>query len=588
MIQLDAKYMKYIYYIVMIILVHLLPYGSTFLIKMITLDSLFTSIQSIYTYMNNKSITDSQVILQEPVYTSSLLDRYIYYAIQFILYKAACLFMWRADLKILYYAILTTLVPPLLNRILKSKLFDKIRKRKENIMKIVLSKQIASLVQFTSSTYLSKEITIHYQELLPLFDNYNETISYLTHIAKNTIMTLVLNYVRTYSNKAYYKLIKYIYNYKMNENVKSYTPQTAKIVLSNIVNKKKWKSLLNANVYSAILCLYQENSSNVHVLTRLMTKIKNKFTKMMAIYTISSFFGNIYFVPIISSGLRLHNTDNRILNRENILKYSIHTIAPFVCGHNYILTSMICQFGYDMIFNNVVLTILQYGYKKVKNIINRIIIRNWVYNKFLIATVVHILLYNKYVINGNATQLSTYISSIMLMLDDINKITIYTMLLLSGYISNFNTLHLLCGAGISYAALGYREFIGEEINKLYILMDKQFEITKKTNYTKQKLYRKVKYMQAKYMQTKYITDMQIFKKLKNEPAQSLQSTNKNKFLLEPKKVSLPTKLGEMIKSSVFNLSNTQFIDAISVENDMGGSIKIIDNYIDDSDDDVYR
>lgn len=249
---------------------------------------------------------------------------------------------------------------------------------------------------------------------------------------------------------------------------------------------------------------------------------------------------------------------------------------------------MICQFGYDMIFNNVVLTILQYGYKKVKNIINRIIIRNWVYNKFLIATVVHILLYNKYVINGNATQLSTYISSIMLMLDDINKITIYTMLLLSGYISNFNTLHLLCGAGISYAALGYREFIGEEINKLYILMDKQFEITKKTNYTKQKLYRKVKYMQAKYMQTKYITDMQIFKKLKNEPAQSLQSTNKNKFLLEPKKVSLPTKLGEMIKSSVFNLSNTQFIDAISVENDMGGSIKIIDNYIDDSDDDVYR
>ncbi len=545
-----SKYLEYVYYIIILLLVHLLPYGSNFLIKMITLDGLYTSLHSIFTYINAKPLTESQLIEDDPVYNSSLLDRYIYYIIQYVLYKGTCLFLWKPEIKVLYYIILTTLVPPIFNWILKGRLFDAVRKRKESVMKIILSKQIASLVQFTSKTYLNKEITIHHKEMLPLFDNYNETITHLSQIATNTAVMLVLNYVRTYSRKVYYKLIKYAYNFKMGENARSYTPESARKLLTNIVDKKDWEGLLNANVHSAIITLYKNNNKSVDVFKKIATKIQNKFTKTMAIYTISSFFKNIYIIPTLSTGLFLYNKKNRKLNRHSVIQHIIYAISPFVSGDSYLLTSLLCQFGYEAIFNSVVSTVAKYVCCSIKNILLNMVKKNWKYCKYLLAVLTQILIYNKFGGVSDTSKLSVYISTIMFMLDDINKMTVYLLLLLSGYISNFNTLHLISNISIAYLGLAYRDYIRSEVNNLKEIIDTQLRITKKINGIKHGVYSCVNKVGSKFGKIKIFGDD------------------------EKKKI-----MDNFIKSNVFELSNTQFIDAISVDNDVGSSIHIVDDFI---------
>ena len=94
--------------------------------------------------------------------------------------------------------------------------------------------------------------------------------------------------------------------------------------------------------------------------------------------------------------------------------------------------------------------------------------------------------------------------------------------------------------------LAYRDYIRSEVNNLKEIIDTQLRITKKINGIKRGVY------------------------------SCVNKVGKIKIFGDDEKKKI---MDNFIKSNVFELSNTQFIDAISVDNDMGSSIHIVDDFI---------
>ena len=68
-----------ILYPMIVLITSFLSLQYNFLLKMITMDSLFNAIHFLQTYINN-NLSESQIIVRSgTLYNGSLLDRYIYY-----------------------------------------------------------------------------------------------------------------------------------------------------------------------------------------------------------------------------------------------------------------------------------------------------------------------------------------------------------------------------------------------------------------------------------------------------------------------------------------------------------------------------
>ena len=547
------KYIKYIYYVLFIFLMKSLIPNSNLLVEMITLDGLYSSIHAITAYVSseNKDMTESQIITMEPLYTSSALDRYIYYGLQYCTYKLLSWFFWIPDstsMSLLNYSIILTIIPPLLNIILKTELFNKIRKKKEAVIKTILSKQITNIIQFSSKTYLDKDIVIDYHEIIALFDSYDDTIVYMQYMVKNALIILVLNYVKMYSKTIYYKMIKYAYIYKTGEEIKSFNSITAKKALNEMVNKKRWSDLLNANIYNAILCLFQENIDKVEIFKKLRIKLRNKITKMTAIYTIASFLNSPVLIPLLSIGLYMFNDNNRELTRKNVFKCAIYYVMiPYsFYTESYFLSNIICHFGWEFINNKVVKSIATYADDRTKHILSTVYEKNKEYNKFMILSLTHIIVYK---------QIS--LSSILLVMDDVNKSNLYGMLLFVGFISKMNMIRLLCNTGIVYICWGYRDQIGDELNKcIPTIKDIILKNLKVKHHLGciNKIYSN-KEKKVIDIKSNYIDNIEEF------PSDSYYSDeDEDESHIENIKET-------KVNTSVFRLSQEDFIDAISVGDD---------------------
>ena len=441
------KYIKYLYYVLMIILVKL--FTPNMLLGMVSLDGLYSSIHSIVSYIKNTD--ETQKVSVRPIYKHPILDRYICYTIHFITYKMLCWVFWIPDstmTRVFSYLSMLTVIPHILNNILNSYTFQKIKKGKKDIIKTISSKQMANLVQFFSKTYLDKEVTIDYKEILPLFDNYDVTVSYLQSILKNTVITSLLNFLKIYAKKIYYKTVKYIYIYKTGDGIKSFNPNTARKALETMIENKNWGALLDTSIYNAIICLYQENTERVDIFGKLWIILRNKIAKLSAIYTVASFFSNPMLIPILSAGLYLCSEENRRIIRKNIIKYAIYLACVPYCytTGSYILTSLICQFGYNFIENSAVSTTVSFICNTPIQTIQNICSKNKQYSIFIPA----MLIYTVY---------SSFHLPLILVVDDPVKICVYITFQIANYMSGTNIMHLICSAGIVYVIVGYREHI---------------------------------------------------------------------------------------------------------------------------------
>lgn len=421
------------------------------LLKMISLDSLFTSINFFRVFLNN-NITESVIINKTgTLYKGSILDRYIYYIIQYMSYLILCNAFWCSDINILYYMILFSTMPELLNHILSSNLFIIIRQKKEDIIKLIIAKQCTNLIKFFSKTYLNKDIVIKHKEILILFNDYQKTVQYSVEALKNAGLIIVFTYVKNSYPNFYYQVSKYIYAYKTGGDLtSSFNKDSAIELLNNIVENKRWSELTKPNVYGAIIYLYQINEEKSDTLSRFITTTKYKFISTCAIWGLTSFSKQIVVAPILSLFMLLYKRNNILGNLPVLI---IATIFGYFTD-NYFITSIICQIGYLLLTNKITIAVLHFLIKQFRKKMYIIHQRNITVFLPLIFMFIYTTMFSQMI------NIQTFLMLVVNILytyfgnNNVKNLIIYVLLLFFSSLSDFNIFHIIFNTLIIYFTVG--------------------------------------------------------------------------------------------------------------------------------------
>ena len=423
-----------------------LNYNYDIFFKMVTYDSLFSAIYNIKNLIN-QNLTESQIIQKSyTLYEASLLDRFLYYVVCQLAYTLIKRFFWMNNIKIIYYGLLLSIVPPIINKILNSKLVQALKKRKEEYIKNVIAKIMSYLTTVYAKIYLDRDISVKYTEFLYILKDYKETLEYALEIVKNCVVILTLAYVKKYSIKMYYTIIKYIYNYKTGEFLETYNNNTAKKYLINIIDNKKWAELKKPNTCKAIIYLYQNNYEETDLIKKILNSFNFTLIKMFAVWTFSSLVENIYIIPIISFFVTIcRKYLNKINYDQALQELSIEVFSGILSlwYPNYILISVVCHYGSIVLYNKGSLTLIKMLIENIKLLCNHIFQNNeeWLLSYFV--TILYLITLKFLEIRNMYLIIVLNILTISIMSVDLQKQIIFGLLLLSTYFSNYNFLHVL-------------------------------------------------------------------------------------------------------------------------------------------------
>lgn len=431
-----------------------------FLLKILTLDSLFNAIHFIKIYINS-NLSESQIIVHtNNLYSGSLLDRYIYYLGIYLIYKIVCIFMWTSNIYWLYYLFMLSIAPGIINKIFDSNVFLRIRLIKEQFIKIIISKIFTYIIKFYSKLYLNKDVNIKYHEIIILFEDYRDTVNYFQNVLKNILIILGLSYVKSYSTKMYYGIIKYIYNYKTGDMLISFNGLSAKQCLINIIDNKKWHELSKPNAYKAILYLYQINNAKSDLIKNLITKFNISLIKMFTTWTLAALFSNIYIVSILSIGMLFYKRFIKKTDCENFLFELLINISSFFVGYfynSYLLVGALCHFGAKIIFNKVTHIITKVLIKSIRKKILKIVKNNSELAISYVIIISYILILKYLNIQQNYLIIGLNIFAYVLMNIEIRKQIIFAVMLLIGNLSDFNPFHIIFNLFVLYLLFGVLE-----------------------------------------------------------------------------------------------------------------------------------
>ena len=241
--------LSYLLYFLTLLGVYILTPSYTFFLRMITMDSVLSAIYYMTTFINSNLSEKEIVTISGELYNGSALDRYIYYGLTALLYYICKIVLWTPNANIIYFGLVASIMPPILNRICDTSIFQKIRNVKEEIVKIIIAQQFANAITMISKVYLQEDVKIKHKELLPLFTNYGSTISYFWEGLKNTLIILLVSYIKSCSPGFYYRVTKYFVGYQTGDMLVSFTNASAKKVLSDVIKNKRWDEFLKPNTF---------------------------------------------------------------------------------------------------------------------------------------------------------------------------------------------------------------------------------------------------------------------------------------------------------------------------------------------------
>jgi hypothetical protein len=416
----------------------------SYFFEMIAIDSIFSAINFIKTYLNT-DLTDQQIVTKSnALYNGSLTDRYIYYFLVYFTYNTICTFFWASDINILYYIGIISIYPYILNKIFSTSLFRIIRNKKELIVKLVIAKILSMLIKFYSKIYLQKKIkNFKYTELTYLLSDYKETVGYFYDVLKNFAIILALSYVKKYSTKIYYDIIKYIYNYKTGQLLDSFNEDNAKEHLIEIIDKKQWHEFKKPNTYNAILRVYQMSISDIDIFKVINDEINFILIKIFSIWTLGSLFGSIYFVPILSLFLILYKyiRIDKKGSRDIIVLMCILPLCAIYDG--YFLISFLCQCLPRIIFNKIFYKLSKEIYKNTSNTIKMIDIYDR--NIFIpsVSFIGYMIIIKLFELQSILMLFNIFLNVGININKDRKREILYGIIVFTTYLSNFAITHVI-------------------------------------------------------------------------------------------------------------------------------------------------
>ncbi len=529
--------------IILVITCYYTP-NYNFLLKMITIDSLFSAIYFLRIYIN-RNITENEIVDQSSeLYNSSLADRYIYYFLQYGFYNLLKMVFWIPKLEVIYYFMIGMLLPPILNLIMKSKLFDMIRIKKEKIVKTIVAKQFAGGITFISRAFLNKDIKLKHKEFIPLLENYKDTTTYLLEGLKNTLIVLLVFYMKTCSPGLYYRMTKYFVGYKTGDVLHSFNDESARRVVSSVIDGRKWEEFLKPNIYYALFYLYWTNNEKTSFIKELILRINRQMTKMFCIWTFSSFMNEILIAPGLSLFMIAYRSHLKFYkDRETMLK-SLTLLLGGLIGYfseSFFLMSFLCQFAYMLLINNISFSIIRFIFKKIRKSFWKVNMINGKYIIPLSYVTATTLVFGNIINIYNFPLFLMGVGYATLVNYDYKKFFMISYLLCIGYFSLYNPFHIILNAMLIYYLTSFMDIA--EI--LYYINNCKKEI------------------KLEKIKDFLLKDSCIYK-------HSNIDKRKSEIVAE----NIENNLEDSISEQVFDLPRDQFIEAISVNSNID---EIIDN-----------
>lgn len=417
------------------------------------------------------------------VYSKSIITRYVYYGLSQLFYKTICLLFYTSYIPIIKYVFVLTLIPKILNYILTSKLFENIITFKESVTKIISAKLLSLIIKYGSAIYLNMTVTIDVNELMPIFNNYDNTKKILGQVLINVAILLVLALIKFFSpNNYYYKVATLIYNYKLGDNLESIVIEKSnnkqindyKKQIINIITNKEWKKLIEANSLKIMYQLYVNRDNNTNDFDKFVQNVFISNFWVSIIWSLSGWALNIsdslLIVPLISLYV-LFMRENTI----NVIKL-LTIIGGGFSGYftnSLFLTCFLCEFSYILLINRITLNIIKFIFEKIKEFTHKIYFQNY---KYIIYNILTTLTYlNTFDSNAFFVNIIINILHIALLNFDNTLLFIQFMHLFFGYFSNYSITHILCISTISYILSPFINLINIEsmlTNTLPLIINK--------------------------------------------------------------------------------------------------------------------
>lgn len=433
--------------------------------------------------------------------------------------------------------------------IMSHQLFLKIKEMKEMIVKIIVAKVFTKIIKFYSKLYLERDINIKYDEILVLLKDYNDTLTHFYNVIKNTLLILLLSYVKSYSSKTYYKLIKYVYNYKTGDVLNSFNNTNAKYYIIDILDNKKWDAFTKPNTYKAILQIYQMNIDNNDIFQKLINEFNFVLIKMFAIWTVASLLENIFLIPILTLILIFYRKIvGKLDNYNTVIRLTTVGISAIVgyFYNNFFVISILCHFGTYLLFNKITELLFKMVMKYTYRLKNYLMYDNLNITVFYLSIVTYMCIFKYNHLNSFVMLLLSILMNIIIDVN-IQKQFIQGIILCITYMSDFNILHII-----------YTSFIVIVIINSF---DYSFNYKDLISNISNKVLKILKYLYDKYMDFKSKIKLMSMNR-KEVNYNTLEQSNKNNMNSSILKESVS------LDDDIFNKSEHEFIKEISVEEEI--------------------
>lgn len=527
--------------IILLISFFIIP-GYNLFFKMLTTDSLISAIHFIRTFFST-NISDSIILDRaSSLFKGSVLDRYIIYLLSYLFYCCFCWFFWVNDFSPLYFFLFFFTLPKIINRIVTSQFYNKIREKKEEVVKIIIAKQFTMLIKFFGKTYIGRDVSVKSREILPLLRDYHASTDYFVGVFKNVGVILMLSYLKGYSPNFYYRMLKYVYNYKTGELIISYNIDSAKEMLNDIIDRKRWGELLKPNVYNAIILLYQINEEKTDYIKHFVFGLNYNFIKMFTVWTIASLVNIPLVVPLISLFLIVYKKGKQFLKNDDDMFNLIILILGSIIGlitNSIFLTSFICQFGYGLVVNVITIGLLKIVLRKTKKRFISITKNNSDIFLSLISIYLHSLIIGYTVDLQSLLFMMLHGFYIAVTEPEIKKIVVLLAFLLTGALSDFAFLHMTFNFLFMYILLGSINF--DSLHRLFHSL----------------IYQTIGIIDFVYTE---ITTLWNYSQEHN--LSEIKKLNSQEILK-----SVPPITDSQISNDIFEMSNESFIKEISVKSE---------------------
>lgn len=436
--------------LVLIPSLYFLQNDYSILLFSISMDSIFSSINFINLFITNDNQLSRKKFMKDlnKLYDISLVNRYLYYLTLQIIYFITCNLFWKKSLPVLYYLLVITICPVIMNYIVRNYLLnivEIINKEEKRFFRYILCKQISNVINTISVLCIEKDPELNYTELLFLIDDYNVVYKLVITFLKNFLIISAIHYAKINTKKVYGNILSYLYTYQTGNVIETIDLKGAKQRFINIIEERSWKKLLNADTLQSIIYIYTLQEPNrENFLDIYITKFNYMLLKMISIWSIGNFINKIYIIPLLSIFLAIYKKPfNNILEQKNTIIFRLMVlIVSFLTKNNYFVISFLCEFGYFILINKIVFISIQYIYDRIKRLLNICISYNE-YNYMLISMLVSIGLIDIIFIEPKFIHYFIDCSVMIVYFRNKRKSVVITMYMFFGYFSNYNILHQL-------------------------------------------------------------------------------------------------------------------------------------------------